>query len=86
MFYLYIDEILISSYHNFSEVRDFIFDYYWDIVKRLDDFGRLSYSDLNAEFFPLFQKKMDHIIKELCKHNYGYFVFFGHEVQIHYGK
>ena len=32
MFYLYIDGILISDYRYFSELRDFVFDFYLEYV------------------------------------------------------
>ena len=81
MFYLYIDEVLISSYHKFSEVRDFIFDFYYDLVKRLDNPNQYSME----KFTDIMDDSMDLIVSGLCRHNYEYFIFLDHEVQVYYG-
>ena len=79
MFYLYIDEVLISPYHLFSEVRDFIFDFYYDIVKRS--------SCMHIETFTnAMDGYMDQLILGLIFHQYEYFKFYEHEVQVYYGN
>lgn len=77
MFYLYIDEILISSYHSFSEVRDFIFDFYLDVVKGVIPLDQ--YTDQ-------MDKQMDYVIQGLICHQYEYFKIYDHEVQVYYGS
>lgn len=78
MFYLYIDELLCLETRVFSEVRDFIFDYYYDIVK-----------GLNMTNMEVFTEIMDHknndIILGLIHHRYQYFYYLDHIVEVYYG-
>lgn len=79
MFYLYIDEVLISPYHLFSEVRDFIFDFYYDIVKRSSGMPIETFTNAMDGY-------MDQLILGLICHQYEYFKFYEHEVQVYYGN
>lgn len=78
MFYLYIDEVLISSYHNFSEVREFIFDFFSDPVEFVSGFSLKSIVTLNDCF--------DDCIVSLICHQYAEFEFYHHRVKVYYGS
>ena len=77
MFYLYIDEVLISQSADFSEITTFIFNYYSktvklkpaNIIKFSQDIQNLLFGSLHG----------------LILHQYDHFTYLDHEVKIYYG-
>lgn len=78
MFYLYIDELLCLETRKFSEVRDFIFDYYYDIVKGL----HMSNMEVFTE---IMDNRSNEMITGLINHRYQYFYYLDHIVEVYYG-
>lgn len=77
MFYLYIDEVLVSQTKNFSEILSYILNYYCKLVKpnarnTLDTVYEISYLVYGS-------------LHGLILHQYDYFKYLDHEVQIYYG-
>lgn len=77
MFYLYIDEVLISQSKDFNEITTSIFNFYSknvkistkNIVKFSQDIQNLLFGSLHG----------------LILHQYDYFKYLDHEVQLYYG-
>lgn len=77
MFYVYIDEVLISSYKNFSEVQQYVLNYFVNNCSNKKELYSIV-KDLTKLF--------DFVIIGLICHQYEYFKFNDHEVQIYYGS
>jgi hypothetical protein len=78
MFYLYIDELLCLETRKFSEVRDFIFDYYYDIVKGL------GMSNMEV-FTEIMDQRTNDLVTGLINHRYQYFYYLKHMTEVYYG-
>lgn len=77
MFYLYIDEVLVSQSSNFSEIITAIFNYYNNVVK-------LKPNNI-IKFSNEIQDLLFGSLHGLILHQYDYFKYLDHEVQLYYG-
>lgn len=77
MFYLYIDEVLISQSKDFNEITTSIFNYYSKNFKiNVNNIVQFSHDIQNLLFGSL---------HGLILHQYDYFKYLDHEVQLYYG-
>lgn len=86
MFYLYIDEVLVSQSVDFNEIYDFIFDFYYDPVK---EFMEMKYDEGFTHHYEKFCNDLENLVfgslHGLILHQFDSFIFRDHEVMIYYG-
>lgn len=86
MFYLYIDEVLVSQSVNFNEIYDFIFDFYFDPLKAFFEMKNQEWFTHHYErFYEEIRNLVFTSLHGLILHHYDSFIYRDHEVKIYYG-